>query len=87
MITTEKLYIVGPEERIVYQRDGLLPMAKGAGMNEKMHRMDDICKSQLFAVMEPNVVHFNINNNLCTVRCIGWQDQIFHEFSFKKTIK
>lgn len=78
---------VWPGRTYSYQRDGLLPMAKGAGMNEKMHRMDDICKSQLFAVMEPNVVHFNINNNLCTVRCIGWQDQIFHEFSFKKTIK
>jgi hypothetical protein len=70
-----------------YQRDGILPRGKESSMDISMHRLDDICESQVYGVLTPNFVHFRINGDQCTVKCIGFQDQPYHEFSFTKTKK
>jgi predicted phosphodiesterase len=81
----ETIYI-WPGLTYSYERDGILPAGK-MGANQKMHRMDDICKSQIYGVLIPNFVHFHIENDQCTVRCIGFEDQLYHTYSFKKTKK
>jgi len=82
----ETIY-VWPGLTYSYKRDGILPRGKEVSANINNHRMDDICKTQIYGVLTPNFVHFNIKGDNCVVRCIGFQDQPYHEFSFSKTKK
>jgi hypothetical protein len=71
-----------------YEKDGILPAPKNATQHALNSRNDDIVReAQLFGVLEPNFVQVSITGSQCKLRCIGWQDQVFHEFSFVKTQK
>jgi len=69
-----------------YERDGIIPGGSD-GAEQKMHRMDEMLKNQIYGVLVPNFVHFKIEGDSCKVRCIGPQDQLYHSYEFKKTKK
>ncbi|MBD3351002.1 MAG: hypothetical protein GF364_05895 [Candidatus Lokiarchaeota archaeon] len=82
-----KTIYVWPSRTYIYKRDGIPPIVEGASISQTSHRLDEVCKDQLYAILEPNFVDFKIKGNQCHVRAMGWQDQVFHQFNFTKNPK
>ena len=71
-----------------YKRDGIIPESDNIKGEAKGARNDEFVKSsQIFGIIEPNFVHLKIKGNKCNLRCIGWQNQVYHEMNFDKNKK
>ncbi|MHA1821018.1 MAG: metallophosphoesterase [Promethearchaeota archaeon] len=72
----------------IYKRDGIIPPTPNITKHAMGFRNDEIVKnSQLYGVLEPHFVDVKIRGNECQLRAIGYQNQVFHELKFKKTLK